>query len=210
MNRRRGKPSASDSGFHNPFTQTRYVLNAHRLNQLPPDQGFEVAFAGRSNAGKSSAINALTGRNSLARVSKTPGRTQQIVIFELDENRRLADLPGYGYAKVPDALRQHWRTTMQAYFETRRCLAGVILLMDIRHPLKPYDEQMLAWCETFQVPCRVLLTKADKLKRGPGRNALLSVERCLPRNASVQRFSAKTRTGVVPLIELLQQWLEMD
>ena len=120
----------------NPFRIASYVLNAHELKQLPTDQVIEVAIAGRSNAGKSSAINTLTDQKSLARTSKTPGRTQQIVIFELDENRRIADLPGYGYAKVPLKLKEHWRSVMARYFKTRKCLRGVVLVMDIRHPMR--------------------------------------------------------------------------
>ncbi len=190
----------------NPFRSARYLLSAHHLRQLPPDAGIEIAIAGRSNAGKSSAINVLTGQKSLARTSKTPGRTQQIVIFELDPERRIADLPGYGYAKVPQSLREHWRKIMQAYFDTRRCLRGVVLVMDIRHPMKPFDEQMLAWCEASELPCHVLLTKADKLKRGPARNALQSVRRRLPRRASAQVFSAKNREGLEALVDTLSGW----
>ena len=129
----------------NPFRIAQYVLSAHELKQLPKDRGIEVAIAGRSNAGKSSAINAFTDQKSLARTSKTPGRTQQIVIFELDENRRIADLPGYGYAKVPVKLKEHWRRVMERYFQTRECLRGVVLVMDIRHPMREFDQQMLAW-----------------------------------------------------------------
>jgi GTP-binding protein len=194
----------------NPFTKATYVTNAHRLDQLPADTGLEVAFAGRSNAGKSSAINALTRQKSLARTSKTPGRTQQIVIFQLDENHRLADLPGYGYAKVPEKLRNHWKKVMQDYFNQRSSLAGVVLMMDIRHPLKPFDVQMLEWCSAFNVPCHVLLTKADKIKRGPGGSTLLMVERHLPDNATIQLFSAKTRNGVDELVGKLCRWLEID
>ena len=194
----------------NPFEKSSYRINANNLSQLPEDSGLEVAFAGRSNAGKSSAINALTRRKALARVSKTPGRTQQIVIFDVTENARLADLPGYGYAKVPESMRDHWRQLMQAYFETRHSLAGVVLMMDIRHPLKPFDEQMLAWCQAFQVPCHVLLTKADKLKRGPGKTALIKVRGNLPPIAEAQLFSAKTRQGVEQLIERLTDWLQLD
>ena len=192
--------------FSNPFRQARYVLSAHQLKQLPPDSGVEVAIAGRSNAGKSSAINTLTGQKSLARTSKTPGRTQQIVIFELDENRRIADLPGYGYAKVPQALKAHWQKVMQVYFETRHCLHGVVLVMDIRHTLRPFDVQMLTWCDAANVPCHALLTKADKLKRGPAQATLLKVRKALPGNASAQVFSAKSREGLEPLVEKLGDW----
>jgi GTP-binding protein len=192
-----------------PYLSARYVISAHHLEQLPPDAGYEVAFAGRSNAGKSSAINALTGQNSLARTSKTPGRTQQIVIFELDPQRRIADLPGYGFARVPEKLRAHWRQLMQRYFEQRRSLRGVILLMDIRHPMKPFDEQMLHWCSASGVPCHVLLTKADKLGRGPAQAALHALRRRLPEGASAQVFSAKTRDGLEPLIARLDEWYAM-
>jgi len=194
---------------HNPFRQARYVLAAHHLRQLPADEGIEVAIAGRSNAGKSSALNRLTGQNALARTSKTPGRTQQIVIFEVDEGRRLADLPGYGYAKVPLELREHWREVMQDYFETRRSLRGVVLVMDIRHPLKPFDEQMLTWCAASGVPCHLLLTKADKLKRGPALSTLAQVRRRLPEGASAQVFSAKSGDGLDEWITRMSDWFEL-
>ena len=194
----------------NPFRIARYVLNAHELKQLPADQGIEVAIAGRSNAGKSSAINALTDQKSLARTSKTPGRTQQIVIFELDENRRIADLPGYGYAKVPLNLKEHWRNVMARYFKTRKCLRGVVLVMDIRHPMREYDQQMLGWCESVGIPCHVLLTKADKLKRGPAQSTLLKVRRGLPGIASVQVFSSTKKEGLGELVDKLSDWYEYE
>ena len=192
-----------------PYHSAHYVISAHRLDQLPPDEGFEVAFAGRSNAGKSSAINALTGQKSLARTSKTPGRTQQIVIFEIDAERRIADLPGYGFARVPEKLKAHWRAVMQRYFETRACLRGVILVMDARHPMKPFDEQMLAWCSASGVPCHVLLTKADKLKRGPAQAALHGIRRELPPGSTAQVFSARTGQGLDDLVACLGEWYEM-
>jgi GTP-binding protein len=195
---------------HNPYRAARYVISAHHLRQLGADAGYEVAFAGRSNAGKSSAINALTGQKSLARTSKTPGRTQQIVIFEIDEERRIADLPGYGYAKVPEKLRAHWREIMQAYFECRQSLRGVILVMDIRHPMRPFDEQMLAWCSASGVPCHVLLTKADKLKRGPAQSTLLKLRKELPAGATAQVFSARRPTGLDELIMRLDLWYGLD
>jgi len=191
---------------HNPYRRARYVISAHHLRQLGEDSGFEVAFAGRSNSGKSSAINALTDQKSLARTSKTPGRTQQIVLFEIEAGRRIADLPGYGYAKVPDALRAHWRETMQAYFECRKSLRGVVLVMDIRHPLRPFDEQMLAWCAAADLPCHVLLTKADKLKRGPASATLQQVRKALPAGASAQIFSARNRSGLEELVAHLDRW----
>ena len=194
----------------NPFRIATYVLNAHELKQLPSDQGIEVAIAGRSNAGKSSAINALTDQKSLARTSKTPGRTQQIVIFKLDDNRRIADLPGYGYARVPLKLKEHWRNVMARYFKTRKCLRGVVLVMDIRHPMREYDLQMLGWCESVGIPCHVLLTKADKLKRGPAQSTLLKVRRDLPDIASVQVFSSTNKEGLSELVDKLSDWYEYD
>lgn len=195
---------------HNPYRAARYVISAHHLRQLPADEGYEVAFAGRSNAGKSSAINTLTGQKSLARTSKTPGRTQQIVIFDIDEHRRIADLPGYGYAKVPEKLKAHWQKVMQQYFESRQCLRGVVLVVDIRHPMRPFDEQMLAWCAASGVPCHVLLTKADKLKRGPTQAALHQVRKALPPDASAQVWSSKSRDGLDRLIQLLNQWYDLE
>jgi len=196
--------------IHNPYRQAHYVISAHDLKQLPQDTGLEVAFAGRSNAGKSSAINTLTDQKSLARTSKTPGRTQQIVIFDIDEQRRIADLPGYGYAKVPERLKAHWRHVMQIYFNQRTSLRGVVLVMDIRHPLRPFDEQMLSWCESSGVSCHVLLTKADKLKRGPAQATLLKVRKSLPRGATAQVFSAKSRAGLADLILQLNSWYAIE
>ncbi len=194
----------------NPFRIARYVLNAHELKQLPEDRGIEVAIAGRSNAGKSSAINTFTDQKSLARTSKTPGRTQQIVIFELDEDRRIADLPGYGYAKVPAKLKAHWRHVMERYFRSRNSLRGVVLVMDIRHPMREFDQQMLNWCEAAGIPCHILLTKADKLKRGPAQSTLLKVKRGLPAIASIQVFSSSKKTGLEELINKLSAWYEYD
>lgn len=194
----------------NPFRIARYVISAHQLKQLPSDQGIEVAIAGRSNAGKSSAINVLTDQKALARTSKTPGRTQQIVIFELDEHRRIADMPGYGYAKVPLKLKAHWRTVIQRYFQTRQCLRGVVLVMDIRHPMREFDQQMLAWCESTDLPCHILLTKADKLKRGPAQSTLLKVRRGLPDIASIQVFSSSKKTGLDELVDKLSGWYEYE
>jgi GTP-binding protein len=193
----------------NPYRSARYVISAHKLAQLPPDTGYEVAFAGRSNAGKSSAINALTDQKSLARTSKTPGRTQQIVIFDIDENRRIADLPGYGYAKVPAKLKAHWRQVMQQYFERRECLRGVVLVMDIRHPMREFDEQMLHWCSLSGLPCHLLLTKGDKLKRGPAQATLLKIRKTLPPLATAQVFSSKNKAGLTELINRLNEWYEI-
>ena len=199
----------SKATIYNPYRSACYVISAHKLQQLPPDEGFEVAFAGRSNAGKSSAINTLTDQKSLARTSKTPGRTQQIVIFDIDAARRIADLPGYGYAKVPAKLKAHWQQVMRKYFEQRQCLKGVVLVMDIRHPMREFDQQMLNWCAVSGVPCHLLLTKSDKLKRGPAQAALLKVRKTLPPGATAQVFSSKNRTGLTELISRLNEWYEI-
>ena len=204
------KHEKADMKKVNPFRIARYVLSAHELKQLPKDRGIEVAIAGRSNAGKSSAINTFTDQKTLARTSKTPGRTQQIVIFELDADRRIADLPGYGYAKVPAKLRAHWRAIMERYFQTRGCLRGVVLVMDIRHPMREFDQQMLAWCEASGTSCHILLTKADKLKRGPAQSTLLKVRRTLPPIASAQVFSSSKKTGLEELVDKLSEWYEYD
>ncbi len=180
-------------------------------HQLPADAGREVAFAGRSNAGKSSAINTLTGIKSLARTSKTPGRTQQIVIFDLDEDRRLVDLPGYGYAKVPPKIKAQWQDLMEGYFQGRQALAGLVLVMDIRHPLKPFDEQMLAWCEATGTPVHVLLTKADKLSRGAAAKTVQEVRKALkhsPVEIEIQPFSALKGDGCEQMWQRLESWLE--
>ncbi len=195
-----------ETAGRNPYRSAEYVISAHNLKQLPADQGIEVAFAGRSNAGKSSAINALTEQRSLARTSKTPGRTQQIVIFGIDDERRIADLPGYGYAKVPAKIRDHWKHVLQLYFQSRRSLHGVVLVMDIRHPLRPFDQQMLDWCAWRELPCHLVLTKADKLKRGPAQSTLLAVRKNLPPIATAQTFSASKGDGKLELIQRLNDW----
>lgn len=194
-----------------PFQQFEYLTSAHKLSQLPEDVGLEVAFAGRSNAGKSTAINTITGRNKLARTSKTPGRTQQMVVFELDELRRLVDLPGYGYAKVPEKLRSHWGRELQAFFDRRAALQGLFLVMDIRHPLKEQDMQMIHWTHHRGLPCHILLTKADKLKRGAALKMLREVrDRLKGMTVSVQMFSALKREGLDEARGLLADWLQLD
>ena len=163
----------------NQLARARYHLSAHNRPQLPPDIGFEVAFAGRSNAGKSSALNAICQQNALARVSKTPGRTQQLVFFQVEPHadRHLVDLPGYGYAKVPKDLQAHWQDFIAGYFESREALRGLVVVMDIRHPLKDYDRHMLGYAVTRGLPAHALLTKADKLGRGGAANALQAVRK---------------------------------
>jgi len=187
------------------------MLSIPDPQQAPPDAGYEVAFAGRSNAGKSSALNALTQRKSLARTSKTPGRTQHLVFFELDAERRLVDLPGYGYAKVPEKVRRHWGLAMEAYLSGRESLRGLVLMMDVRHPLTDFDTQMLQWCQHANMPVHILLTKADKLKRGPAMSTLLKVQKTLAEqhNVSVQLFSALKHTGVEQARAVLDTWLAL-
>lgn len=189
------------------YRQANYLINAHKIAQLPADEGYEVAFAGRSNAGKSSSINTLTQQKSLARTSKTPGRTQQIVMFELDEERRIADLPGYGFAKTHRSLRDHWQKVLPEYIESRKSLKGVILLIDIRHPLKEFDESMLSWCDHINRPVHVLLTKADKLGRNEANKSLFKVKAQLKsEHQSVQLFSSTAKTGLDELYAQLDTW----
>ena len=154
------------------FKRAKFLLSAPTLRQCPEDSGCEVAFAGRSNAGKSSAINTLTDNKNMARTSKTPGRTQLINYFEVGQDKRLVDLPGYGYAKVPKAVKAKWDHHLAEYLQLRQSLVGLILLMDIRHPLQDYDQQMLNWAAQAGLPVHILLTKADKLKRGPAKSSL--------------------------------------
>ncbi|MCC8364223.1 ribosome biogenesis GTP-binding protein YihA/YsxC [Lysobacter sp. A6] len=195
----------------NPFARARYVLSAHNYRQLPPDEGAEIAFAGRSNAGKSSALNALAQQNALARVSKTPGRTQQLVFFEVAPQRHLVDLPGYGYAKVPQDLQAHWQQFLDGYFSTRDALQGLVVVMDIRHPLKDYDRQMLGYAANRGIPAHAVLTKADKLGRGAAGNTLQAVRMELSRvfgdTVSVQTFSAESKQGVDELRAVAARWL---
>ena len=198
-----------------PLARARYRLAAHTPAQLPPDSGFEVAFAGRSNAGKSSALNAICQQNALARVSKTPGRTQQLVFFQVEphEDRHLVDLPGYGYAKVPKDLQAHWQAFIDKYFRTREALKGLVVVMDIRHPLKDYDKQMLGYAVSRGLPAHAILTKADKLGRGAQGNALLAVRKEMQaeyRDAvSVQLFSGESKQGVDEARAIVNGWLEL-
>ncbi len=194
------------------YRQTTFLTSAASLEQAPPDQDWEVAFAGRSNVGKSSAINTLCGQKSLTRTSKTPGRTQLLNFFRVDDKRRLVDLPGYGYAKVPEAVKLQWQGFMADYLTRRGCLRGLILLMDIRHPLTDYDCNMLDWNTEHGIPTHILLTKADKLKRGPSLDQLRKLERMLeqwPGGGSVQLFSALKRQGIDQAHEVLDRWLEV-
>jgi len=194
----------------NHYQQSRFLLGTPDMRCAPVDSGAEVAFAGRSNAGKSSALNVITGQRSLARISKAPGRTREINFFEVRDNLRLVDLPGYGYAKVSKAIQKQWQQNIARYLETRQSLCGVFLLMDIRHPLKDFDQLVLRWCSAADLPTHILLTKADKLKRGAANAALLQVRRQLPElhpGSSLQLFSSLTRDGTYAARAKLDEWL---
>ncbi len=201
-----------------PFQRARYLLSAHTARQLPAEVegGREVAFAGRSNAGKSSALNAICQQNALARVSKTPGRTQQLVYFDMPPlaDTYLVDLPGYGYAKVPKEMQEHWQAFIASYFETRRALSGLVVVMDIRHPLKEYDLQMLGYAVRRGLPAHALLTKADKLSRGAAMNTLHAVRKELASafgdSVSAQVFSGESKQGVDEVRAVLARWLELE
>ncbi|MDG0968753.1 MAG: ribosome biogenesis GTP-binding protein YihA/YsxC [Porticoccaceae bacterium] len=198
------------------FQSAEFTTSAPSLKQCPEDIGCEVAFAGRSNAGKSSAINTLTRKKSLARTSKTPGRTQMINFFQLNTNQRLVDLPGYGYAKVPIAMKAQWDRHLAEYLQQRKSLGGLILLMDIRHPLQDYDRQMLNWAAEAGLPVHILLTKSDKLKRGPAQSTLLKVDNFLREMdpgvtlLTVQTFSSLKKQGLTELETHLAHWLTTE
>lgn len=194
--------------------KTEFMLSAPTFRLCPVDTGLEVAFAGRSNAGKSSCINAITNQRQLARSSKTPGRTQMINFFSMgNPTQRLVDLPGYGYAAVPEAMKKEWQTELEKYLISRQSLAGLVLLMDIRHPLKFFDEQMLHWAKDGELPVHVLLTKADKLKYGASQEALQQVKRELNKLKlpfSIQLFSALKKEGFDEMRLKIAEWLEYD
>lgn len=193
------------------FKQAAFYRAVAHTAQLPADRGGEVAFAGRSNAGKSTAINVITGRNALARTSKTPGRTQQIVFFRLDEDRRLVDLPGYGYARVPDPVRRSWARLVESYLAGRRSLKGVVLLTDARRPFTELDLQLVRWCASAAVPVHALLTKSDKLKRAQAARALTDAGRLVATSGaelSLQLFSGPKREGVEAAVDKVCGWLE--
>jgi GTP-binding protein len=192
------------------YRQAQFLTSASKVSQCPIDQGWEVAFAGRSNAGKSSAINSLTDNKKLARTSRTPGRTQLINFFALTETQRLVDLPGYGYAKVPMAVKNAWNKQLENYLRQRESLRGMILLMDSRHPMQPFDEQMIGWALQAHMPVHILLTKSDKLKKGPAKSTLLKLREQLSEHkelVSMQLFSALKHTGHQDLIAVLNTWL---
>lgn len=187
-----------------------YLDSIHNLPQLPPDAGIEVAIAGRSNAGKSSLINRICDQKSLARTSRTPGRTRQLVFFQLDPLRHLVDLPGYGYAKVSGDLRRHWQGLIQTYLERRQALAGLVIVMDIRHPLKDTDKELVSWAAATGLPQHLVLTKADKLGRGRQAQALQAVQKQVSEQISVQCFSATSGQGSDVLLEVLAHWFQPE
>jgi len=198
---------------HSIYYAAKFLISAGSLDQAPLDQGFEVAFIGRSNSGKSSAINALCNQNKLCRTSKTPGRTQLLNFFQLDTNKRLVDLPGYGYAKAPASEQIAWQQCITDYLTNRTCLRGLILLMDIRHPLTEYDVNLIKWSLNKNIVVYVLLTKADKLNRGPALMQLRTVQQQLnkyPNVTGLQIFSALKRQGIEQVYLILNRWFEFS
>lgn len=194
----------------NVYRGAKFLKSASELSQLPSDFGIEVAFAGRSNAGKSSALNTLTNQKGLAKTSKMPGRTQLINLFEFQPNQRLVDLPGYGYAAVPKAIKERWQLTLGEYLNTRSSLKGLVLLMDCRHPLQDTDQSVLSWARGRDLPCHILLTKSDKLSFQQQIKTQATVELFLANQAhsSVQFFSSPTKQGLQELCQQLNTWFK--
>jgi GTP-binding protein len=195
------------------FNTARFITSAPNITQMPEDSGVEIAFAGRSNAGKSSALNAITQQKSLARTSKTPGRTQLINVFELSPGKRLVDLPGYGYAKVPEEMKLKWQQALSVYLQQRESLKGLVVLMDIRHPLKDIDQQLLQWASESNLPVLALLTKSDKLKPGPRKSEVLRVREAVTvfgGDIRVESFSSLKGLGLDRAREVLSEWLLQD
>jgi len=191
-----------------PFEKTHFLKSAMNLTDLPRDAGIEIAFAGRSNAGKSSALNTLTGIKGLAKTSKTPGRTQTINLFEMMPLKRWVDLPGYGFAKVPLPLKRKWEAVLSEYLQTRESLKGLFLIMDIRHPLTTLDQHMIEWAIAGQLPVHILLTKSDKLSRGAAANTLSQVKKTIghPELITLQTFSSLNGEGVKEARKKLDAW----
>ena len=192
------------------FPDAKFVTSANAVAQFLPDDGVEVAVAGRSNAGKSSAINIIVNRRQFARTSKTPGRTQLVNFFSMRDGQRLVDLPGYGFAKVAESVRAHWGRLLQDYFETRQSLSGLISVVDVRRELQDFDRQMLTFAGSVDLRVHVLLTKADKLKRGKAATALLQVKKELGSAATAQLFSAHNRQGMDEARDTLETFLKGD
>ncbi|AWB56177.1 MULTISPECIES: ribosome biogenesis GTP-binding protein YihA/YsxC [unclassified Colwellia] len=199
----------SSTAIH--LSKATFTLSAPDIRRLPADSGIEVAFAGRSNAGKSSALNTLTNQRSLARTSKTPGRTQLINIFEIAENKRLVDLPGYGFAKVPMEMKKKWQKALGEYLEKRECLKGLVILMDIRHPLKDLDMDLIQWAADGDLPVLALLTKSDKLSQGKVSAQVLAVKKELAKlnaDIKVQAFSSLKRSGSEQADKVICDWFQ--
>lgn len=195
------------------YQQARFLQSATTFDTLPPELGFEVAFSGRSNSGKSSTLNTLCQQKSLARTSKTPGRTQLINFFSLPEGKFLVDLPGYGYAKVPEKIKLEWQQFIESYLTSRFTLSGLVIVMDIRRPMLEHDLTMLSWAESRNLPTHIILNKSDKLKRGPAKSTLLKVQQQVKQynqTVTVQIFSALKKVGVEPLQQKLDLWLAPD
>ncbi|MEE3003207.1 MAG: ribosome biogenesis GTP-binding protein YihA/YsxC [Pseudomonadota bacterium] len=192
--------------YEKKFQNIEFQKSAPKIKYLPVDQGYEVAFFGRSNAGKSSAINAITNKKNLAKTSKTPGRTAALNIFDIDSERRLVDVPGFGYARVSESTRKDWVDLINEYLKTRECLRGAVLVMDIRHPLKPQDCHFLEWLQQSSLPGHVILTKADKLSLSEQRRMLQKVMQHLPESISITVFSAKDKLGVTEVQKILLDW----
>ena len=195
---------------HLNYQNTKYLKSAATLEGLPADRGLEVAFIGYSNAGKSSVLNTITKIKGLARISKAPGRTQMINFFAVSDHCRLVDLPGYGYAKVPRTIQQRWEHNINAYLKNRSCLSGLVLIMDIRHPLKELDWQLITWTQTCQLPLHILLTKSDKLSRQQARKTEESVKHALESvhksGITIQLFSANDCLGLATVLDKLNNW----
>lgn len=193
----------------NRFRKVEFLLSAPDMKHLPPDQGKEVAFAGCSNVGKSSTLNLLTDHHKLARTSRTPGRTQTINLFTIDAERRLVDLPGYGYAEAPEAIRIQWQRSLDSYLRERACLCGIVLVIDIRTPLKLFERQMIEWCVKSEVPIHLVLNKADKLSKSAMKNTELRVKKALELYEgmySLQLLSTKEKWGLETLLRVLDAW----
>jgi GTP-binding protein len=195
------------------YTKASFLTSAPDIRRLPIDAGYEVAFAGRSNAGKSSALNTLTDQTGLARTSKTPGRTQLINVFDVGNERRLVDLPGYGFAKVPLAMKLKWQKSLTEYLQKRNCLKGLIVLMDIRHPMKDLDKDLIHWAVEVDLPVLALLTKADKYKAGKRKSELLRIKEMAKEfngDVSVETFSSLKKLGIPQLSKKLDLWFDAE
>jgi len=195
------------------YASAKFVTSAPDISKLPPDSGIEVAFAGRSNAGKSSALNTLTRQKALARTSKTPGRTQLINVFELTTGQRLIDLPGYGFAKVPLAVKEKWQRSLSEYLQQRDSLKGIVVLMDIRHPFRETDQELIYWAVDCDLPVLALLTKADKLKQGARKSTVLKAKQAaiaFNGDVQVEAFSSLKRIGMEQVEEKLNQWYSKE